>query len=358
MINSIHINNFQSHKNTKIDLHAGVNIIVGPSDQGKSSILRALNWVLFNKADDNEFRSHWGGDTVVSVIIDNHYRITRLKTASKNEYYMDWQNGPSPEDGQTDKFESFNRGVPEEIRSVINMDTINFQGQIDSSFLISETPGEVARQMNDIVDLGVIDKSLSNIESTYRSTRGDLDAKQNQIEELREGLKEYEHLDKFERMLSRLEKMQEHKEELEAENEIINEYCDKITSIRAKLESLPDVKAIENKLAVLMQLWSKIQRIEEKQTKLVQLGGSIRIAKEKIDQAQDTTQAKIKLDRLVKLHAKWTKLNDENLKLHQLIVGISIKEDVIKKQSIELVELERVFHDEMPDVCPLCGKEK
>ena len=44
MINSIKIQNFQSHKNTTIKLKPGVNIITGSSDCGKSVDIRALKW--------------------------------------------------------------------------------------------------------------------------------------------------------------------------------------------------------------------------------------------------------------------------------------------------------------------------
>ena len=45
----LHLINFQSHLNTVIELHPGLNILVGESDQGKTAIIRALRWLFYNE---------------------------------------------------------------------------------------------------------------------------------------------------------------------------------------------------------------------------------------------------------------------------------------------------------------------
>ena len=61
MIQSLQINNFQSHKYSVMELHKGVNVIIGPSDSGKTTILRALRWLVWNRPSGDAFRSDWGG---------------------------------------------------------------------------------------------------------------------------------------------------------------------------------------------------------------------------------------------------------------------------------------------------------
>ena len=48
-IKKIIIDNFQSHEHTEIEFGPGLNVIVGPSDYGKSAVVRALRWVLYNE---------------------------------------------------------------------------------------------------------------------------------------------------------------------------------------------------------------------------------------------------------------------------------------------------------------------
>jgi len=51
-----------------------------------------------------------------------------------------------------------------QIAKVINMDPeINLQGQFDQPFLLGESPSKVARRLNDIAHLDIIDKLLSKI---------------------------------------------------------------------------------------------------------------------------------------------------------------------------------------------------
>src|SRR5205085_9883685 len=48
-ITELEIKGYQSHEDTKIAFTGGLNAIVGPSDSGKSAILRALRFVLYNE---------------------------------------------------------------------------------------------------------------------------------------------------------------------------------------------------------------------------------------------------------------------------------------------------------------------
>ena len=63
MIHSIKIQNIQSHKDTQLEFNPGINAIVGSSNNGKSAILRALYWVVYNRplGTDN-LLSHWAFD--------------------------------------------------------------------------------------------------------------------------------------------------------------------------------------------------------------------------------------------------------------------------------------------------------
>jgi len=88
MIKNIRIINFQSHQNSFLKFDSGVNIIVGESDRGKSAIIRALRWLIWNRPTGDDFRSNWGGDTEVTIEINDEVFITRKKTKSFNGYIV------------------------------------------------------------------------------------------------------------------------------------------------------------------------------------------------------------------------------------------------------------------------------
>jgi DNA repair ATPase RecN len=72
---NIKIQNFQSHKNTELNLHPNVNIIVGQSSSGKTAIFRAIEWLNTNRPLGTRFISH--GERKSEVTIDD---ITGIKT--------------------------------------------------------------------------------------------------------------------------------------------------------------------------------------------------------------------------------------------------------------------------------------
>ena len=80
MIQSLALKNFQSHKDTLIKFDPGVNVIVGSTDSGKSAIIRALRWLVWNRPIGDKMRSNWGGET--EVIIDDELGRT------KDEYFI------------------------------------------------------------------------------------------------------------------------------------------------------------------------------------------------------------------------------------------------------------------------------
>ncbi len=62
MINSLSLKNFKSWKDTLLEFHKGVNAIVGTTDAGKSNVIRAIRWVVFNRpsAESRIYRNRSG----------------------------------------------------------------------------------------------------------------------------------------------------------------------------------------------------------------------------------------------------------------------------------------------------------
>ena len=134
------LENYQAHKNTTINLTDGLNVIIGESDMGKSSILRALRKLI---RDVPAGKDHINKDATsmklsLTVIDDNNheYVIIRQVTPSKNLYYLDGQ-----------EFGGFGREIPEEIRNTLEMFLIelensekidlHFFDQHDEPFMVS-----------------------------------------------------------------------------------------------------------------------------------------------------------------------------------------------------------------------------
>jgi len=199
MLEEIHIQNFQSHKNTVLSLHAGINAITGVSDCGKSASLRAINWAAFGKYNQKGFDSFWTGKEgrKVTLIFDG-VPVTRFKSSTKNGYRL----------GDIE-FNVIGTNIPTEVAEFINLEPINIQGQHEGYFLLQDTPGEVARKLNKITDLQIIDLVRSACETAIRENKVEIRATEKTITSVEESLKQYEHLKQVEILLTTLLKNQE-----------------------------------------------------------------------------------------------------------------------------------------------------
>ena len=156
MIEAVEIENFQSHKGTNIELSSGLNVIKGRSHSGKSSVMRAIRWVLLNQPRGTHFVSHFKGNkeqtSVGLEFPSGAYVIRERKGTTVNGY-----------SSSAGDFEAMRSDVPEEIESVTQMNQINVQMQGDPYFMLSLTPGKVAKELNKLVGLDVIDNTLGRL---------------------------------------------------------------------------------------------------------------------------------------------------------------------------------------------------
>ncbi|MCK5601369.1 AAA family ATPase, partial [Candidatus Pacearchaeota archaeon] len=192
MIKNLHIENFQSHKDTGIQFQPGVNVIIGGSDKGKSAIIRALNWVCNNKPIGNAFMSNWGGETIVTLD-----KVKRRRTKSKNEYYLAPIETP---------LLAFKNDPPLEILNYFNMGDINWQHQHDSSFLLSSSDGEVARMLNKTVDLTIIDTSHANINKAITAANTDKKYCEANIKDIEIKLEDFDEVEAMQKAVKKVKR--------------------------------------------------------------------------------------------------------------------------------------------------------
>jgi DNA repair ATPase RecN len=175
MLKRIRIKNFQKHDKLDIEFSPNVTTIVGSSDSGKSAIVRALRWACLNKPNGSSFIRNGQKSVKVRIEVDDS-KITRTK-GSSNTYELD-----------EEKFHSFGTSVPDDIKNLLKLDDINFQCQHDSPFWFSDSPGQVSKNLNQIIDLSIIDRTLSEAASLVRKSKADVDASERSLSASQEQL--------------------------------------------------------------------------------------------------------------------------------------------------------------------------
>lgn len=174
MLQSIKIFNFQSHKHTEMKLSPGINALAGNSDCGKSAVLRSLCWGILNTPSGDAYISDWaktqkgsikkGATCRVDIETDDGKQVSRVRGEGFNGYLL-FLSGAEQSD---QSFEAIRSDVPEQVTETLRLGTVNIQRQLDGPFLLSSTPGEVARYINTLVNLTKIDDYQSAVASKIR----------------------------------------------------------------------------------------------------------------------------------------------------------------------------------------------
>lgn len=111
-ISKIVLENFQAFDKGEFILSPNLNILVGVSNVGKSSVARALSLVLFNQWDKSWCR--FGTKYCrVSILTDTGIEVIREKGEKINRYILRLPSQPEQ------LFESFGTTVPEQVQQAL-----------------------------------------------------------------------------------------------------------------------------------------------------------------------------------------------------------------------------------------------
>jgi len=346
MISKLSIKNFQSHKDSILEFDKGVNIIIGPSDSGKTAIIRALRWLFWNRPQGDSVRSNWGGETVVHIETDTD-KIDRWKHNYENAYRLNTQ---------TD-FKALRSDVPQEIIDALNISEINLQRQLDSPFLLSETPGVVAQHFNKVAKLDKIDTATSNINSAIRQLTSDIKYGEEQKEKIEEELKSFEHLEKFEADVEVLEDMEKGFDTLVSNRRKIQVLVAKIGFVKQDIDKYSQLLLLEQPLNKIFDLREQLGEVYNNRKALWSLVSSIKLTNDEIDHQNTLTTLETPVNSLLSLYKQVNTLKSDKIKLSKAISYInSTKYKLSTAESLKMT-LEAKFDEEFPDVCPLCGSK-
>lgn len=344
MINVIEIENCQSHKHTTLDLHLGVNAIVGNSDSGKSAILRAIYWAIWNRPLGDDIRSTWGGETKVTLNSDD-FEIVRGK--GKDNYYKLGKH----------TFKAIKTDVPQEVVDALNINEINVQMQLDSHFLLADSAGEVAAHFNRIAHIDVIDKATKAVQKWVRSIEQDIYADERQLAESEVALKAYAELDTLDGYVSELEGLDQRRAQIISEAHKVEQLVNEINGVNVELTKYDSVLRIEGGVQKLLALGEQRRLLKSKYDSLF---NTIEESKEtEVETEAYSKVLKIEGDvgKLLELHNRAQDLISDKDELSKAIRRCKQADDGFESAKRDQDELQQEFDRSFPDVCPLCGQE-
>lgn len=209
-LKSIWIENFQSHSQTKLEFaDAGqLTVIVGPSDSGKTAILRALKWVLYNQPQGADFIRAGATQAVVALTYADGRMVVRERGRSYNRYRL-------VRPGQEDQvYEGFGSDVPLEIQEVTGVRpveigdlslTLNLSEQLDGPFLgKSISAGARARVLGQLAGTEEVDHAARTLGADLHRASQEEKRLSGELETLAAQIREYDYLPTLAHRIERL----------------------------------------------------------------------------------------------------------------------------------------------------------
>lgn len=178
-ISKVIIKGFQSHEDTVVDFGPGLNAIIGSSDSGKSSIIRALRFALYNEPRGADFIRHSSTNAEVEVRFSDGSFLKRARTRSSAGSYI-----IGAPDGTETEIKGFTNHLPVDIPNTHQMPqiqltkdleaTLSIGYQMDSAFLIGESPGTRASIIGKLAGVDLVDSAMREIGKEVLSDSKDL----------------------------------------------------------------------------------------------------------------------------------------------------------------------------------------
>ncbi len=349
MIKSLIIENFQSHLKSELTFSNGINVITGQSNHGKTSILRALGWVVSNRPQGLAFKSSFSDkkDTCKVTLEINNQKIIREKSTTINQYQI----GSS-------LFSTIGNDIPSEVSSAINMSEINIQGQFEKHFLLMDSPGEVGRTINKIVKLDSIDELISNISSKVNSTNKEIDIIKKDVDKLYLDLEKFKDFDNIEKLVNELI---DYDTKITNNNNIINSLNHIVTSISETDTIIKNIEheyaGIEEKINNLEQNWVNYNTNIKIANELDKLIKSISLEGKTISENEDIVKDEEAVQIFETEMTKFISVKDVHFRITNIVNEWESFTDIIKKIEKQIDKEEEEFKKILKEagMCPLCN---
>jgi len=286
-IERIRIRGYQAHEDTDMQLGPGLNVITGPTDSGKTAIIRAVRWVAFNDPTGEAFLNKKVGEVEVTIYMSNGVHVTKRRKSKKTTYQV--STIPEP-------FEKAE--VPLEVTQALGIDkqtfgdfiaALNFSYQLDPPFLISETASAGAKILGKIAGTEAVDFAIKDVaKDTYAERQVRAQAERD-VERVDMKLAEFvelttmrEQLTLCEARVADLAKEAERVDDMKQLTAQYNAVQLQLSTYQQQLDKLAGLPTLIDKLANIDEVQARHTSLLTLYSQFININNDLRAAQEKI----------------------------------------------------------------------------
>lgn len=173
----VQVKNYQIVSNANLEFLPGLNVIQGPSNNGKSSLFKAIKSAFYTVPGTTPIK--FGEDSYIVGINHNEHTVVFKKGLKDSIYLVDGE-----------KYTKFGTTTPAIVSDVLNIrelelngnkEQLNFWDQMDYPFLLNRSGGDLFKFIVDSGDNDQVSKALKSMVSDRQQLSKDIDVLQGSI---------------------------------------------------------------------------------------------------------------------------------------------------------------------------------
>lgn len=316
MLREIELWNFEAHDHTLIEnLSEGLNVIFGPSNAGKTSIVRALRLVAYNEFEPESLRV---GCKNCKVRVKTDKGVVQVTRGPSDNLWEITPNG-----GNTVYMDKIGRvGAPQQAAEILGLSMVklgdvdipvNIMDQLETHFMLAgigdeKATGSVRAQIIDeISGLSGVEGIIKDVSLDIHRAGREIKLSEQQMEELKPRLHDEAALKTEAQILTEAEKhLTDYQDALQAVEEaealLTKETAldVQMDGLRRKLAVIPDTKLAEGHIDNSREAWDVAISANDMQRNIVSVDGEIARLGKAIAVVPDHAKAASHLDRAQK----------------------------------------------------------
>ena len=362
----VKIKDFQKIKSAELSFNPGLTIIVGATNNGKTSVLRAVEAALFNKSVDSSI-SHGSDCAVVDVFYNDNSLVweRNKKKASKTYYKLN-----------DDVMVKVGRGQLDEIRDAFNIkeinllrtkEKLNFWKQMRFPFLLDRTPAQLfefivmsSEGTNLAQVLKIMNSDIKDMSGAVLVVESVIDEYKNKISEGTNNLKRFKGYPKVSKEII--------DEDFQVKSLLnLEDLCDKCGEISLEIgNNESKLSKIDKSIGNILKL---ISESDECLAEINLLEENGRKWKWTLDEKNDLCNKREDIDSEIRKLGRVSKkdidsyiaIEKDTDELSRLISGYDVLREWLGRETQNLTEIEEEIKSTDSEfrkfkICPLCGQ--